>query len=106
MIKDINKGSFGLSGILRSDWPRRAEHCQAEGKVSSPQSDVCDGTRRPHAAGLSIAPLLTIAEVAQHFRMSERSVRRRIKDGTIRKIHQPGRLVRISLDELNRIAKD
>lgn len=28
------------------------------------------------------APLLTIAEVARHYRISERRVRRRVKDGT------------------------
>ena len=47
---------------------------------------------------------LTIAEVARHLRTSERTIRRRIKDGTIRKVSISGRLVRISIDELNRLA--
>ena len=47
---------------------------------------------------------LTIAEVAQLLRMSERTVRRRIKDGTLRKASVHGRLVRISLDELRRLS--
>jgi excisionase family DNA binding protein len=47
--------------------------------------------------------LLTIAEVAAALRMSEKSVRRRIKDGTIRKASLGGRAVRISPDELRRV---
>jgi hypothetical protein len=47
--------------------------------------------------------LLTIAEVAARPRMSEKSVQRRIKDGTIRKASLGGRAVRISPDELRRL---
>ena len=47
--------------------------------------------------------LLTIAEVAAALRMSEKSVRRRIKNGLIRKASLGGRMVRISPDELQRL---
>jgi hypothetical protein len=36
--------------------------------------------------------------------MSEKSVRRRIKDGTIRKVQLGGRVVRIASNELIRLA--
>ncbi len=52
----------------------------------------------------ALEPLLTIAEVARHYRISERTVRRRIKDGTIRKALSQGRLVRISGEELRRLS--
>ena len=48
--------------------------------------------------------LLTIGEVAAKLRMSEKSVRRRIKAGVIRIVPTGGRLVRISSDELARLA--
>jgi excisionase family DNA binding protein len=48
--------------------------------------------------------LLTIAEVAAKLRMSEKSVRRRIKTGVLRTAPTGGRLVRISSDELLRLA--
>ena len=48
--------------------------------------------------------LLTIAEVAATLRMSEKSVQRRIKAGVIRTAPTGGRLVRISSDELRRLA--
>ena len=48
--------------------------------------------------------LLTIDEVAAKLRMSEKSVRRRIKAGVIRPAPTGGRLVRISSDELLRLA--
>jgi excisionase family DNA binding protein len=48
--------------------------------------------------------LLTIAEVAAALRMSQKSVRRRIKAGVIRTVPIGGRLVRISSDELRRLA--
>jgi excisionase family DNA binding protein len=47
--------------------------------------------------------LLTIAEVAAALRISEKSVRRRIKAGVIRKASLGGRAVRISPDELQRL---
>jgi excisionase family DNA binding protein len=51
------------------------------------------------------APVLpTIGEVAAKLRMSEKSVRRRIKAGVIRTAPTGGRLVRISSDELLRLA--
>lgn len=47
--------------------------------------------------------LLTIGEVAAALRMNEKSVRRRIKSGVIRKAPTGGRLVRISSEELRRL---
>jgi excisionase family DNA binding protein len=47
--------------------------------------------------------LLTIGEVAARLRMSDKSVRRRIKDGVIRVASTGGRLVRISSDEVLRL---
>lgn len=47
--------------------------------------------------------LLTIGEVAARLRMSEKSVRRRIKDGVIHPAPTGGRLVRISSDEVLRL---
>ena len=47
--------------------------------------------------------LLTIDEVAARLRMSEKSVRRRIKDRVIRVAPTGGRLVRISSDEVLRL---
>jgi excisionase family DNA binding protein len=47
--------------------------------------------------------LLTIGEVAARLRMSEKSVRRRIKDGVILVAPTGGRLVRISSDEVRRL---
>jgi excisionase family DNA binding protein len=47
--------------------------------------------------------LQTIGEVAARLRMSEKSVRRRIKDGVIRVAPTGGRLVRISSDEVLRL---
>jgi excisionase family DNA binding protein len=47
--------------------------------------------------------LLTIGEVAVRLRMSEKSVRRRIKDGVICVAPTGGRLVRISSDEVRRL---
>jgi excisionase family DNA binding protein len=53
--------------------------------------------RRPSPA------LLTIDEVAARLRISTKSVRRRIKNGLIRKALLGGRTVRISPDELRRL---
>jgi excisionase family DNA binding protein len=53
--------------------------------------------RRPEPA------LLTISEVAARLRMSEKSIRRRIKDGVIHTAPTGGRLVRISSNELVRL---
>jgi excisionase family DNA binding protein len=46
---------------------------------------------------------LTIPEVAARLRVSEKTVRRRIKDGVIRTIPIGGRLIRISPDEVLRL---
>jgi excisionase family DNA binding protein len=51
----------------------------------------------------SAPALLTIGEVAARLRMSEKSIRRRIKDGVIRVAPTGGRLVRISSDEVFRL---
>jgi excisionase family DNA binding protein len=44
-----------------------------------------------------------VEEVAERLRVSTKTVRRRIKDGTIRTVPIGGRLVRISSDELRRL---
>jgi excisionase family DNA binding protein len=49
------------------------------------------------------ATLHTVDEVAARLRVSTKTVRRRIKDGTIRTVPIGGRLVRISSDELRRL---
>ena len=59
------------------------------------------GTGEPER--LPATSLLTIPEVAALLRMSEKSVRRRIKDGVIRTAQTGGRLVRISSDEVLRL---
>jgi excisionase family DNA binding protein len=46
----------------------------------------------------------TVAEVSSQCKVSERTVRRWIKAGTLSKVPLPGRLVRISSDELRRLA--
>jgi len=68
------------------------------------------------SSGLAASPLLTtdpeappeptlhtVEEVAARLRVSAKTVRRRIKDGTIRSVPIGGRLVRISPDELRRL---
>jgi excisionase family DNA binding protein len=47
--------------------------------------------------------LHTVAEVAARLKVSTKTVRRRIKDGTIRTVSIGGRLTRISSDELRRL---
>ena len=47
--------------------------------------------------------LHTVQEVAARLRVSTKTVRRRIKDGTIRTVPLGGRLVRISSDEMRRL---
>jgi excisionase family DNA binding protein len=49
--------------------------------------------------------LMTIGEVAAALRVSEKTVQRRIRDGTIRTVAMGGRLVRISSDELLRLSR-
>jgi excisionase family DNA binding protein len=56
--------------------------------------------------GLCPAPgLLTIGEVAAALRVSQKTVQRRISDGTIRKVAMGGRSVRIPSDELLRLSR-
>ena len=56
------------------------------------------------AAPVSLdAPLLTVTEIAARLQISEKSVRRRIRDGIIHKAQIGGRTVRISSDELQRL---
>jgi len=70
----------------------------------------------PVSCGPLVSPLLmadpeaspeptlhTVEEVAARLRVSIKTVRRRIKDGTIRTVPIGGRLVRISSDELRRL---
>jgi excisionase family DNA binding protein len=49
--------------------------------------------------------LLTIGEVAAALRVSQKTVQRRIKDGSIRKVAMGGRSVRIPSDELRRLSR-
>jgi len=51
-----------------------------------------------------LEPPLTIAEVARYYRISPRTVQRRIKDGTLQNELEQGRLVRISVEQLRRLA--
>jgi excisionase family DNA binding protein len=59
------------------------------------------GTAKPERPAEAV--LLTVAEVAALLRMSEKSVRRRIKEGVIHAAPTGGRLVRISSNELLRL---
>jgi excisionase family DNA binding protein len=83
-----------------------------------PPSDPCDlATQRAMRGGGDLFALastdetdrprepafLTVSEVAARLRMSEKSIRRRIKDGVIRAAPTGGRLVRISSSELLRL---
>jgi AraC-like DNA-binding protein len=79
-----------------------------EGKRTPPAADDQPSSSNPNRPGSGDAqpllePPLTIAEVARHYRMSERTVRRRIKDGTLQKEPGLGRLVRISVEQLRRL---
>lgn len=47
--------------------------------------------------------LYTVAQVARLLQVSERTVQRRIKDGFLCKVPMPGRLVRISHEELEKL---
>ena len=49
--------------------------------------------------------LLTIPKVAAWLGTSEKTVRRRIKEGVIRTVPMGGRLVRIAPDEVRRLAR-
>jgi excisionase family DNA binding protein len=49
--------------------------------------------------------MLTIGEVAAALRVSQKTVQRRIKDGTIRRVAMGGRSVRIPSDELRRLSR-
>lgn len=68
-----------------------------QGHRPSPSSQTETADQRSDVA------MLTTAEVAVALRMSEKSVRRRIKAGAIRKAPIGGRLVRISSEELRRL---
>jgi excisionase family DNA binding protein len=66
---------------------------------SSPFSPV--EPDKSERTGASI--LLIVAEVATRLRVSEKTVRRRIKEGVIRTVPLGGRLTRVSPDELQRV---
>ena len=83
---------------LSPDTFNRPLPSQSTARVTSPFVRVSIEDPDPRAP-----VLLTIAEVAAALRMSEKSVQRRIKDGTIRKASLGGRAVRISVDELRRL---
>jgi len=69
------------------------------------QPPLANPGRQASEAPPPLEPPLTIAEVARHYRVSERTVRRRIKDGTLQKELGQGRLVRISVEQLRRLAE-
>jgi excisionase family DNA binding protein len=69
-------------------------------RAASPSNLISIEEPDPHPAPV----LLTIGEVAVALRISKKSVRRRIKSGTIRTVPTGGRLVRISSEELRRLA--
>jgi excisionase family DNA binding protein len=79
--------------------PERLDRPTPAARADSTFASVC--TEEPERRE---AVLLTIGEVAAQLRMSEKTVRRRIKDGTIRKVQLGGRVVRIASDELIRLA--
>lgn len=93
-------------GRIRSKL-KGSEQVPGSGKpVAPPPGQAPSGSEGPDVADTERfhEPLFTIAEVARFCRMSERTVRRRIKDGTIRKALAQGRLVRISAEELRRLS--
>lgn len=53
---------------------------------------------------LAPKPLL-IGDVAARLQLSERTVRRYIAEGSLRKMKLPGRLVRVSIEELVRFER-
>ena len=70
--------------------------------------DQSPSTKPDRQTGEAQPPLespLTIAEVARHYRVSERTVRRRIKDGTLQKDLGQSRLVRISVEQLRKLGE-
>lgn len=73
---------------------------QAASSTSFPFASVLADTPDNRAASV----MLTVAETAVRLNVSEKTVRRRIKDGTIRVARIGGRLLRISLEELARLA--
>jgi excisionase family DNA binding protein len=56
---------------------------------------------RRDAVPTSTSRLVSLAEAAEHFHVSVRTLRRRIADGTITG-YRVGRLIRVDLDELRR----
>jgi excisionase family DNA binding protein len=50
-------------------------------------------------------PLLTVSEVAERLRVSTKTVRRRIKDGSLRSIRISG-LIRIAMADLEDFIRD
>jgi excisionase family DNA binding protein len=73
--------------------------------ASAGQSPSSNPGRQEGKAQPPLEPPLTIAEVARHYRVSERTVRRRIKDGTLQKDLGQGRLVRISVEQLRKLGE-
>jgi excisionase family DNA binding protein len=53
---------------------------------------------------VSLAPFLTVEEVAAQLGVSTKTIRRRLKDGTIRRAPLGGRAVRIPASEIARLA--
>jgi excisionase family DNA binding protein len=71
--------------------------------ATSPHPPLVPFTENLGAGADPVRPepvLLTIGELSQLLRVSERTIRRRIKDGTLRKVPLPGRLVRVTIAEL------
>ena len=65
-----------------------------------PQDPLSDEADPRSAASPS---LHTVQDLARVFKVSTKTIQRRIKDGTIRTVPIGGRLVRISSDELRRL---
>jgi excisionase family DNA binding protein len=63
------------------------------------------GIKEPVMRMLLKEPLLTVSEVAERLRVSTKTVRRRIKDGSLRSIRISG-LIRIAMADLEDFIRD
>jgi excisionase family DNA binding protein len=77
--------------LLRMSYDRRKD----EDADVAAEAEVDEGT----------VVLFTVDEFAQVLRCSPRTVRRRIREGTIRKMAGLGRLIRIHPSEIGRLAR-
>ena len=97
--------TYGGSGVVPHDTGRVMEPLSLARKTGSGPAATPSMTNPDTDAGItpSEPAFLTIAEVARLLHVSERTVRRRIQDGTLRKVLTQGRLVRISVEDLKRL---